>query len=374
MPSTPNVSDLHDSPLDYPIFVGRGSCASLGDVVHEYAPAHRYVVIADATVATLHGDAIRSALAGKHIDLLTVAPGEAEKTRERWTQLTDQLFELECGRDTTIIAAGGGVVSDLAGFVAATFMRGVPMVLMPTTLLAMVDASVGGKTGVDTQYGKNMVGAFHDPKAVLIDPSLLRTLPTPVFRSGMAEILKHGIVADVAFLQRVVSALPEVVARGADASELPEIIEDSVRIKADIVAQDRRERGIRKVLNYGHTIAHALERASNYAIGHGDAVAVGMVVEARISELIGLASPGLAEMVTEFVGRATLPTSVAQLSDKLPDIKPSAHQLVELTRSDKKARGGAVRYALPWQLGEMEAANGDWSVAVADGIVERALG
>ena len=365
---------LRDIPLDYPVYVERGICCALGDVVREHAPAHRLVMIADATVAALHGDSLRAAFGGAHLDFITVAPGEAEKSRERWAQLTDRLFELECGRDTTIIAVGGGVVCDLAGFVAATYMRGIQVVQVPTTLLSMVDASVGGKTGVDTPHGKNLVGAFHDPCAVVMDVGLLATLPQSVFRSGLAEIIKHGIVADASYLQRVTAALPGITRLGAAAEELPSLIADSVRIKADVVSRDRKESGLRQTLNFGHTIAHAIELLSDYRVSHGDAVAVGMVIEARIAELVGLASTGLCEVVRQTVREAGLPDSVQALADQVPQLRgTAASSIVELTRSDKKSRSGSVRYALPWQIGEMESADGAWSVAVTDGIVERAI-
>ncbi len=364
---------LNDSRLPYPIYIGRDSAGSICDAVREHAPAYRCVVIVDETVHSLHRDQLLSSFVGIQTALLTVPPGESQKSRERWAILTDSLLELGCGRDTTIVAVGGGVVCDLAGFVAATYMRGISVVQVPTTLLAMVDASVGGKTAVDSPHGKNVIGAFHDPRAVLIDPSLLRTLPAAEFRSGLAEVIKHGVIADVAYLQRVASALYELTTKLADAGELPDIIRDSVRIKADIVAQDRRENGIRKVLNFGHTIAHAFERASNYKVSHGDAVAVGMVVEARIAELLGIASTGLSESIADIVDRAGLPTTVSSISDKFTERNRSPAEIVDLTRTDKKARSGSIRYALPWQLGEMESADGDWSVIVPDRIAEKAL-
>jgi 3-dehydroquinate synthase len=369
-----DVAALRDLPLEYPVFVETGALAALGDVVHAFAPAHRIGIIADATVAQAHGDAIRASFGGMRVDLLTVAPGEQEKTRERWAQLTDALFALEFGRDSTIVAIGGGVVCDLAGFVAATFMRGVPIVQVPTTLLAMVDASVGGKTAVDPPAGKNLVGAFHNPKAVLIDPLMLRTLPASVLRAGLAEMIKHGVIADAAYLEAILHALPEIALRGADSEALPSLVANSVRIKAAVVAEDTREDGLRQILNFGHTIAHAIERLVDYQVSHGEAVAVGMVVEGRIAESIGLAKPGLALAIADSVRRAGLPTSIDGLSLR-PELRSRVSPLavVRATRGDKKARGGLVRYALPRQVGEMEAAEGAWSVPVLDEVVERAL-
>lgn len=371
-------SPISGSPLAYPIFVHAGAIGSLGSIVREHAPAHRVVVISDTTVAALHGDTVIGALTdaiGAHTDIpiITIPPGESEKTRQRWAELTDALLERNCARDTTVVALGGGVVCDMAGFVAATYMRGIPVVQLPTTLLAMVDASVGGKTGVDSPHGKNLVGAFHDPRAVVIDPSVLRSLPHEVFRSGLAEIIKHGIIADGAYLDRVSRALPDLTTRFADAEELPAIIRDSVLIKANVVAQDRTERGLRKILNFGHTIAHALERASDYAVSHGEAVAVGMVVESRIAELAGVALAGLRDAVAEIVGRSGLPTRIGQLSDRFTEAAANPAALVALTHSDKKVRESAVHYSLPSAIGTMHAAGGDYSVKVTDSVAEKAL-
>lgn len=368
------VMPMRDIPLAYPIFVERDALHALGDVVHAHAPAHRIAIVADATVAQLHGDAIRAAHGGRPTELVTVPPGEREKTRERWAQTTDALFELEFGRDTTIVAFGGGVVCDLAGFVAATFMRGVPVVQVPTTLLSMVDASVGGKTGVDTPAGKNLVGAFYDPRAVVIDPSLLRTLPQHVFRDGLAEMIKHGVIADAKYFADVERELPELSQRTAHVDALTDLIAGSVRIKARVVGADRTEQSLRQVLNFGHTIAHALETLADYTVSHGDAVAVGMVVEARIGEQLKVTAPGTSARIVEALRAASLPASVSELSIS-PELKsrltPAA--VVEATRLDKKVRAGSVRYALPRQIGEMESADGRWSVPVVNGVVESVL-
>jgi 3-dehydroquinate synthase len=283
------------------------------------------------------------------------------------------LLLLECGRDTTIVAVGGGVVGDLAGFVAATFMRGIPVVQVPTTLLSMVDASVGGKTGIDTPYGKNLVGAFHDPGAVLMDVSFLRTLPQPILRSGLAEIIKHGIIADAGYLERVERLLPEIAVTGAAANDLPSIIAGSVRIKAQVVSADSHEGGLRRILNFGHTIAHALERATDYRLNHGDAVAVGMVVESRIAEAMSIAPAGLATRVGDILQRAGLPPTLAAAAQRSGSSFPSPEALAALTRTDKKAASGSVRYALPVKVGAMCEANGQWALPVTEGLVVDAL-
>jgi len=352
-----------DLPLAYPIHIERGALAALGTLVAQWAPAHRYAIIVDATVSALHGKRMVSTFPHERTHCITIAPGEQEKSRERWAQLTDALFAWGAGRDTTIVAVGGGVVGDLAGFVAATFMRGVPIVQVPTTLLAMVDASVGGKTGVDTSAGKNLVGAFHDPRAVLIDPDVLETLPPNVLRSGLAEMIKHGIVADRAYFDAMVRELDTVNRDGASAPALPSLIAGSVRIKAAVVAYDAREGGIRHVLNFGHTIAHAIERELHYTILHGEAVAIGMVLEARIALRLGLASEDVTRDIEYAVECAGLPSTFPR------DCSLTATAILQATRGDKKARGGAVRYALPKVIGEMETADGHYAVAVPDAVV-----
>jgi 3-dehydroquinate synthase len=354
-----------DLPLPYPILCARGSIAQTGEIVQQVAPAHRIAVISDESVAAHHGAAVLAQFGDANARLFTIPPGEHEKTRARWAELTDALLAWGAGRDTTIVALGGGVIGDLAGFVAATYMRGLPVVQVPTTLLAMVDASVGGKTAVDTPAGKNLVGAFHNPSAVIIDPDVLRTLSVPQFRSGLAEMLKHGIIADRAYFESMLHALPALTAEGAAAEPLARLIAGSVRIKAEVVAEDTREGGLRQILNFGHTIAHAVEKLRHYDMLHGDAVAMGMVAEARIAEAVGLAKPGLAAAVQDAVESAGLPSALPG------DL--SIEAIVAETHGDKKARQGSARYALPRALGEMESAEGRWSVAVPDALVLSAL-
>lgn len=362
---TSAVPDALPLTLDYPVFCAAGTRQHLAAIVQQVAPAHRIAVISDDTVAAVHAPQVMAQFEGSTASLFTIPPGEQEKTRERWASLTDALVAWGAGRDTTIVALGGGVICDLSGFVAATYMRGLPVVQVPTTLLAMVDASVGGKTAVDTPAGKNLVGAFHNPAAVVIDPGVLASLPPAILRSGLAEMIKHGVIADVAYFDRLLQALPSLLTRGAQAPEFGALIAGSVRIKAAVVAEDSREGGLRQILNFGHTIAHAVEKLLHYDMLHGDAVAMGMVAEARIAERRGIAGPGLAAAVEDAVRRAGLPT-------RLP-VGVSAASVVAETLGDKKARAGAARYALPRALGEMDPADGRWSVPVADPIVMEVL-
>ena len=342
----------------YRVTIAAGARARVADVVAGSAPAHRYAVITDDTVGPLYAVAITRAL-GAAAEMFTVAAGEVHKTRESWSALTDAMLAAGFGRDTTVVAVGGGVVGDLAGFVAATYMRGVPVVQVPTTLLAMVDASVGGKVGVDTDAGKNLVGAFHPPAAVIIDPEVLRTLPLVHRQSGLAEVLKHGVVADACYFAEVEASLPALLhAEAADEALLAGVIARSVEIKATVVAGDEREHGLRKVLNFGHTLGHALEQASGYALTHGQAVALGMIVEAELGERLEVTEPGTADAIARAVGAAGLPRRVPQ--------GLAARDVVAATRTDKKARQGAVEYALPLRIGAMAGGERGWSIAARD--------
>jgi 3-dehydroquinate synthase len=353
--------------FDPSITVDVGALETLGARVRAAAPAFRYVVITDDTVGPLYAGWAADALrAIGRVDVLTVAAGESSKTRATWAAITDQLLELGCGRDTTVVALGGGVIGDLAGFVAATYMRGVPVVQVPTTLLGMIDAAIGGKTGVDTPAGKNLVGAFHLPAAVIIDPAVLATLPRRQLCAGLAEALKHGVVADAAYFASVAEALPALLAPGGASSDrMAALIRGSIAIKSAIVAADARENGRRKVLNFGHTIGHAVEAASGYALLHGESVAIGMAVECRLAELAGVAECGITDQVSAVLDESALPT--------VPPTTLSAEAIVHLTHADKKTRSGTVEYALPRTIGEMAGGDTGWAIPLPDAFVLEAL-
>ena len=302
---------------------------------------------------------MESQFEGGRVDVLTIPPGESNKTRETWSRLTDQMLAKGYGRDSAVIALGGGVVGDLAGFVAATYMRGIPVVQVPSTLVAMVDASIGGKTAVDTPAGKNLVGAFHPPAAVLIDPQLLATLSLRELRAGFAEIVKHGVIADEAYLREVASGTAELLSAGGSTGDrMVSLIVRSVEIKADIVSRDEREEGLRKVLNFGHTIGHAVETVSGFSLLHGEAVAIGMALESKLAERIGLAQAGTAATVTKALQALGLPTTLPT------DCGPEA--VVDAMRADKKGRSGKTRFALPLRIGVMAGADAGWTVSVGD--------
>lgn len=354
---------LHGAAID----VAPGALAMLGAAVRRLKPDHRVVVIADQQVAALYGDTALQSFGPLVTPLLLTFPaGERHKTRATWESLTDRMVAAGFGRDSVVVALGGGVTGDLAGFVAATYLRGVPFVQVPTTLLAMIDASIGGKTGVDTAAGKNLVGAFHQPSLVVVDPRLLATLPPATLREGLAEAIKHGVIADGAYFGWIASSLRQILHGDApdDATALHLVLR-SIEIKVNVVRQDEREIGLRKVLNFGHTIGHAVEHVTAYGVPHGDAVAIGMVAEAILAERLRLAEHGLADAIATVCDAAGLPV-------RLPDgVSPT--EVVSATRTDKKSRGGHVEYALPRALGEMAGSETGYSVRPTDADVLRSL-
>lgn len=368
------IPDVAAGLLPYPVHVGAGALDSLGVLV-EPLGIDRWVVIADATVAACYADALLAQLGpvsnGPPL-LLLVPPGEAQKTREWWGTLTDAMLAAGCGRDTAVLALGGGVGGDLAGFVAATYMRGLPVVQAPTTLLAMVDASVGGKVAVDTPAGKNLVGAFHPPALVVIDPTTLATLPTAELRAGAVEALKHGIIASPAHFADAAALLARAAQAGGgtdadprDAPPMAAFVAASVAIKARVVADDPRERGRRHVLNFGHTIGHAIELLSGYTLRHGEAVAIGMVVEATAAERAGIATAGTAARIRDALAAGGLPTA--------PPADLEASAILDAARLDKKARRGVLEYAVPTDVGAMAEGGGRWTVPLADPLVREVL-
>ena len=341
---------------EYPVLIDPGLLGELPSLAERHLPGRRLAVITDRNVAR----ALDSPLP---VPTLVVAPGERSKSRRRWADLSDKLLSLGYGRDSAIVALGGGVVGDLAGFVAATFLRGVPWLQVPTTLLAMVDASVGGKTGLDTPFGKNLIGAFHPPAAVLADPRALRTLPQATYRAGLAEVIKHGVIADEEYLSWVERESVAILAR--DEATLVRLVHRSVEIKGAIVSQDEFETGMRASLNAGHTVAHAIEAVSGFAVPHGEAVAIGLLAEASLAEALGLADPGLSDrirVVSEALG--------------LPVMLPEDYRvddLLEAMSHDKKNRDGAVRFALPAAVGRMARDGERWTVRVEPAAIAAAL-
>jgi 3-dehydroquinate synthase len=344
----------------YPIKVRNGIRRSLPQMIPAHTKAHRYAVIADERVADLYGQEVVRGLveAGREASLLTFPPGEASKTREEWARLTDAMLEEEFGRDSAVVAVGGGVAGDLAGFVAATFMRGVPLVQVPTSLVAMIDSSVGGKAAVDVPEGKNLVGAFHSPRLVVVDPEVAVTLPREERAQGLAEAVKHGAILDPVYLADLEGDIPCVM--NGEVGATGRVVVRSIEIKADVVSKDERESGLRKILNFGHTIGHAVESAASYSLPHGSCVGLGMVLEARLGEALGVTRAGTSEVLERLVSLLELPTRLPESMD------PEA--VLGFTRTDKKGRGGRPRYVLLAQAGQV-APGADWAQEVPDDLV-----
>ena len=341
--------------------MGAGLLGEARERIHRACPAARYAVIADQTVADLYGARLT---VGLDATLHTFPAGEAAKSRATWSSLTDQLLAAGLGRDGALVALGGGVAGDLAGFVAATYLRGVPYVQVPTTVLAMVDSSVGGKTGVDAPAGKNLVGAFHQPRLVLADVLTIGTLPARERRAGLVEALKHGAIADAAYFEWLVAMRDALLA--AEPESLIEAVARSVTIKADVVGADERERGRRAVLNAGHTLGHALEHATDFRLAHGDAVGIGLVCEARIGERLGVTATGTSAALVDALAAFGLPTTAP---------KVAADRVRDALAVDKKNRAGTVRIALLERIGtSYQTEPENWTTPVdADLIVDALL-
>jgi 3-dehydroquinate synthase len=350
---------------DYPVLVGPGLLGTLPALLAEHARAHRYALITDSTVAEHHGRRLHGELqgAGLACELLIFPAGEANKTRASWSELTDALLRAGLGRDSAVIALGGGVTGDLAGFVAATYLRGVPVVQLPTSLVAMVDSSVGGKTGVDVPAGKNLVGAFHPPRLVVADTATVATLPRLERAQGLVEAVKHGAIVDRGYLDRIEADLPALL-DGEPAATTDAVVR-SVEIKAEVVGQDEREAGLREILNFGHTVGHAIEAAADYRLPHGSAVAIGMVLEARLGEALGITPSGTADRLAAVVRRLGLSLAAPGGLD------PAA--VLTFVRADKKARQGRARYVLLEQLGRVARAGNGYSREVSDDAVTDVL-
>ncbi len=344
----------------YPIRVGNGIRRSLPSLISGYVKAHRYAVMADERVAALYGREISEGLnrGGKKALLFTFPPGEGSKSREEWARLTDAMLEAGFGRDCAVVAVGGGVTGDLAGFVAATFMRGVPFVQVPTSLVAMIDSSVGGKTGVDVPSGKNLVGAFHPPRLVVVDPEVAVTLPRSERAQGLAEAVKHGAILDPVYLADLETNIPCVM--NGEVGATGRVVVRSIEIKAGVVSKDERESGLRKILNFGHTLGHAVETAAGYALPHGSCVALGMVLEARVGEQLGITRKGTSETVARMVGLLELPSELP------PGLDPQ--RVLKLTHSDERGRKGRPRYVLLAELGKVVPSD-DWGQDVPDEVV-----
>jgi 3-dehydroquinate synthase len=330
----------------YDIEIGHGNLARIAPFLNERKTS-RAIIVTDSNVRTLHADPVAAALrtGGIRADLLEVRAGEVSKCVAQAEQLWNDFAGLKADRKTVVVAVGGGVIGDLAGFIAATYARGLALVQIPTTLLAQVDSSVGGKVGINLPHAKNIVGAFWQPAGVLIDLEVLKTLPDREYRSGLAEVVKYGVILDLDFFQYLEQHVEALNAR--EPAVLEHIVARSCRLKADVVQLDEREEtGLRAVLNYGHTFCHAIETVTDYGrYLHGEAVAIGMVYASRLAESLGRIEARVTARQRELLTQLGLPVAAVGLD---PDKLLAAMQL------DKKAENGKLRFVLPSRLGAVE--------------------
>ncbi len=325
----------------------------------------KYVIITDSNVKDLYAMAIFKRLntAGFNGDLFSFKAGEKYKTRKTKEKLENKMLKKQFGRDTFIIAVGGGVCGDIAGFIAATYMRGIPFIQVPTTILAMVDSSVGGKTGVDTKTGKNLIGAFHQPHAVIIDPEMLQTLSREERLNGIAEMIKHACIKSKELFEDLKKYRQDVL--NVNSAVITGIIAKNVEIKARVVEQDEKESNLRMILNYGHTTGHAIELLSNYKLGHGECVAMGIAVSCEISVLKGIMQKQTADKIINLISEYGLPVNV-------PDFI-NIDEFMDVIKLDKKSRSGKAKFVLIKHVGELYSENGNYGVEIEDDILTKAL-
>jgi 3-dehydroquinate synthase len=335
----------------YAIVVGQGVIDSLGSALTALA-ARRAIVVADEAIAATHAARAIASLgrAGVETTLLVVPAGEASKSAAEAARLWNELARLAVDRRTHVVAVGGGVVGDLTGFVAATFARGLPLWQVPTTLVAQVDSAIGGKTGINLDTGKNLVGAFWQPRGVVADIDTLATLPDREFTSGLAEVLKYGVILDADLFAWLEANAPAI--RRRDPAALLHIVERSAALKAHVVERDEHETsGLRAILNYGHTFAHAFETAAGYGtLLHGEAVAIGMAAAARLAAALGRVGPDVVARQDALLTALGLPVAANDLSWT----PPVADELITIMGRDKKTVDGRLRFVLPTRIGHVE--------------------
>ncbi len=342
----------------YEIVVGRNIFQKAFEEILQDYKDHKIVIITDSNVERIYKNKILQKLGNKdRVFILSFKAGEESKNRKTKEVLEDRLFELGFGRDTLIIALGGGVTGDLAGFIAATYMRGVPFIQIPTTLLSQVDSSIGGKVGIDHPSGKNLIGSFYSPNKVYIDLDFLDTLPNEEIVNGIAEIVKSAIIKDGKFFTYLESNMDRVVK--LEKEFIDNAIISSLKIKADIVQKDEKEAGIRKILNFGHTIGHSIEILSDFEISHGRAVGIGMAIETSISEKIGILKSEDKERIFRLLKKSKL----LGISFKV-----STDNIIKKTILDKKTRKGVVEYSLIKGIGKAV-----YGIKVDEGIVKESL-
>ena len=340
--STPSTVSIALGDRTYAIAIGPGLLGNAATYAGLPKATHA-LIVSNTTVAPLYAQRLATALQGqyRHIHTVCLPDGEAHKNWQTLNLIFDALLSQGCDRKTLLFALGGGVVGDMTGFAAASYMRGVPFVQVPTTLLAQVDSSVGGKTAINHPLGKNMIGAFYQPALVVCDLDTLKTLPAREVSAGLAEIIKYGPIADMVFFDWIEANMDGL--RAGDAALLAHAVKRSCEIKAQVVGADEREQGLRAILNFGHTFGHAIEAGMGYGAWlHGEAVGCGMVMAARLSQALGLVDGAFVQRLTQLIQRAGLPATAPPLS---PDgTEASIDRYMQLMRVDKKAEAGEIKF------------------------------
>lgn len=356
--SKPKNVQVYLGPRSYDVFIVTNFLPSIAAGIEPWfedrpgmRPGQRKaLIVTDQNVQNPHGEAVRNSLAdgGWQCEMFVMEPGELSKSLPVVSDLYDTLVEMKAGRQTVVFAVGGGVVGDTAGFAAATYARGIPFVQIPTTLLAHVDSSVGGKVGINHPKGKNLIGAFHQPLGVVIDTATLNTLPERDYKAGLAEVIKYGVILDDEFFEYLEQNAEGLNQRTPEVMQ--HIITRSCRLKADVVEQDEFEHtGLRAVLNYGHTFAHAFEALCQYGeLLHGEAVAIGMLYASRLAERLNMIDESVTERQLALVRAVGLPFSLPE------QLNFSAEEMLARMRLDKKAVGGRLRFVLPTKIGEVK--------------------
>jgi 3-dehydroquinate synthase len=347
--------DVHFGAGSYPIKIGQNN--SFVTDFKEFG-ASKYAIITDSNVKALYADDLQNCLkeSGLECELISFPAGESSKTPETAITIARQLAKNNFDKNSLIIALGGGVVGDLAGFIASFYKRGIDFVQAPTTLLAQVDSAIGGKTAVNISEGKNLIGSFYQPKAVFIDVGALQTLPKKEIRNGFAEIIKYGVIQNKEIFDILENSAPTL-------NLYEKLVEMAVKIKAAVVEKDEKETGLRKILNYGHTIGHAIETAESYAVSHGEAISLGMVYEAKISEKLGLLDKKQMERQNSLLTAMGLPTTY----------KGNVELLIQIMQRDKKNKDGKIYFVLPTEIGNVKNENGNFAFPVEETIVRNAL-
>ena len=348
---------------EYRIFVGSSILSRINEFIKQNHTGKKVAVVIGETTSKLHKGRIMSAIGNLNPLFITVPSGESSKSREMKEKIEDKLLDNKFGRDSLIVAIGGGVIGDLAGFAASTFNRGVPIIHVPTTLLAMVDSSIGGKTGINTRHGKNLIGTTYQPTAVFADMDFLETLPDEEFKNGLAEVIKMSIIKDKSLFESLEKNHQKILAR--DKKILQSIIKRNIELKLEVVQEDAEEKGLRQILNFGHTFGHALEAYCKYKIRHGYAVSQGMLVETRISAAAGNLSENEEKRIMNMIKLFGFPLAI--------NLDIGTPTIIELMNSDKKSLSNKPRFVLIDRIGRVKSRDGIFSFEVEKDAIKKAI-